>query len=88
MFNTHVKEISLSEKNKVYDKLMNHQWEKLFEETAPCSANFKSFVEAIENQADTLHLIECTMNGENVIFGGYCHSSFPALANYAQESDY
>jgi hypothetical protein len=49
MFNTHVKEISLSEKNKVYDKLMNHQWEKLFEETAPCSANFKSFVEAIEN---------------------------------------
>jgi len=28
------------------------------------------------------------MNGENVIFGGYCHSAFPALANFASESDY
>lgn len=88
MFNNHVKEISLSNKNKVYEKLMNHHWEKLFEDTAPTSSNFKHFAESIENHADTLHLIECTMNGENVIFGGYCHSAFPALANFASESDY
>jgi len=49
MFNTHVKEISISNKNKVYEKLINHHWEKLYEDTTPTSANFKQFTEAIEN---------------------------------------
>lgn len=28
------------------------------------------------------------MNNETVVFGGYCHSAFPGLANFASESDY
>lgn len=89
MFNSHVKDVTLSQQQgKVYEKLINHHWEKLYEDTTPTSANFKQFVEAIENQTDTIHLIECTMNGENVIFGGYCRAQIPALANFSSESDY
>jgi hypothetical protein len=66
MFKEHVHEY-----HDGYDKLIQKKWTLIAEDDAPKKGDFQKISDKISEKANTLHIVKCTINGEQAIFGGF-----------------
>jgi len=83
MFKEHV-----SEYHDSYDKLIQKKWNLIAEDDVPKKGDFQKISDKISEKSNTLHLVKCTINGEQAVFGGFCGAQFPNLVGLQSDYNY
>ena len=85
------KELS-GEKVDNFTKLVDGKWDLVFDERAHQNQNpakFKTFVKAVSGKQNVIILVQCKVQDQVVVFGGFTNKSFPILEEpWAHEFDY
>jgi ubiquitin-protein ligase len=83
MFKEHVHEYHDN-----YDRLVQKKWTLIASDDVPKKGDFQKISDKISEKSNTLHLVKCTINGEQAVFGGFCAAAFPSLVGLQSDFNY
>ncbi len=75
-----------------FQKLVESKWDLIFEDKQHQNQNpakFKTMVKAVNGKANVIIFVQCKVQDQTVVFGGYTNKNFPQLGEtWAHEFDY